>query len=139
MKVLKYCILAVMCAALSSGGAENDFREFVADVEEVKKACEAARIVHFKEAKLSPWFARKNEEFLFRAVKEYTKVVFKSKKLAALCEKMGEGNAFTEFIGRSLVFGLQKRVGELEGRLFVGTICGDTHCRDEEYVLIFAE
>ncbi len=139
MKVLNYCILVALLIAISAVGAENNFREFITDVEEVKEACEAARIVHFKEAKLVPSFVRNRNEFFFKAVKEYSKVTFTSKKLAALCEKMGGGDAFSEFVGRSLVFGLDKGKGELEGRLFVGTICRDSNCLDEAYVLIFAE
>lgn len=139
MKFLNHCIVAAMLAAMSAVGAENNLREFIADIEEVKEACEAARIVHFKEVKLSPWFARKSDEFFFKAVKEYTKIAFRSKKLASLCEKMGGGDVFSEFVGRSLVFGLDKGKGELEGRLFVGTLCRDSNCLDEEYVLILAE
>ncbi len=139
MKILNYCILAVMLIAISAVGAEDNFREFVTDVEEVKEACEAARIVHFKEAKLVPSFVKKGNEFFFKSVKEYSKVTFTSKKLAALCEKIGGADAFSEFVGRSIVFGLDKGKGELEGRLFVGTICRDANCLDEAYVLIFAE
>ncbi len=139
MKVIKYCILAVILATVSAVGGENNFREFVVDVEEVKNACDAARIVHFKEAKLSTWFVRKNDEFIFKAVKEYSHISFKSKKLAALCEKIGGGDAFSEFVGRSVVFGIQKGNGELEGRVFIGTVCRDASCADEDYVLILAE
>lgn len=139
MKLKNYFLIAIMLFALSAFSAETDLREFIADVEEVKQACEAARIVQFEEAKLAPHFSRKGDDFLFKAIKVYSKVTFRSKKLASLCERMGGGDEFSALVGRSVVFGLPKGKSELEGRLFLGTVCKDDRCSDEEYVLILAE
>ncbi len=127
------------CAVLSGVGIGNDFREFIADVESVKEAYETARVVQFKEAKLTSWYERKGTQFTFKAIKEYSKIVLKSAKLAGLCDTMGSGDAFLEFIGRSVVFGIEKSKNELEARLLIGSICRDSRCADEDYVLIVTE
>lgn len=132
-------ILLFLFITIALFANDSDLREFVSDVESVKKAVEAARIVHFVELRLAPIFERKEDEFYFTSQKNAIRVVFKSKRLALLCNKLASSDEFSRFIGRSTVFGIRKADNLIEGRLLVSFFCTNNQCLDEEYAMFVAD
>ncbi len=134
--------LGLLFAAAVYGRTADEsspYRKFIVDVEEIEGLPSAIRAVHFKEAPLTPWFERSGVDFTFKSEAVKGKVSFRSKKMAALCDRVNNTRQFTDFVGRSSVYGIEDGRGGLEGRLFLGSICRDAGCADEDIVMITAD
>jgi len=115
------------------------FGEFIVDVEEIEGLHAVIRAVHFREAPLSPWFERTGLDFSFRSGAVKGAVAFRSGKMALLCDRVNNAQQFAEFVGRATVYGVEDGKGGIEGRLFLGSVCHDAGCVDEDIVMIRAD
>lgn len=138
-RAVSICAVVILCAAaglLSGNGRAGVFQDYVVGVEELSGLYGVIKAVHFKEARLRGWHERNGDTFTFKAENPPAAVRFRSGKLAALCARINNAQQFNDFVGRATVYGVDLPGFGLEGRLFLGTVCYDKNCADEDYVCI---
>jgi hypothetical protein len=141
-RAVSICGIVILCAAagiLFGNGRAGVFQDFVVEPEEIAGLYGVIKAVHFKEARLRGWHERNGDAFLFKSENPPRDVRFRSAKLAALCGMINNAQQFNDFVGRATVYGVDLPGGGLEGRLFLGTVCHDKNCADEDYVCIRAD
>lgn len=135
-------LVVFLCALpghLRSQGCAGAFQEFVMKDDELAGFHDAIRAVHFTSARSAGPYERRGADFTFGAEGGGRKILFRSRKLAALCDRVNNAQQFGEFVARATFFGVAEPGGDLEGHVLLSSVCHDARCADEEYVLVPAD
>lgn len=134
----------VLCFCAFAGYAQQQgragvFQEFVMDAGDLAGLSGTIKAVQFREAPLRGIQERRGNEFTFKSEGAFATVLFRSRKLAGLCDRLNNAQQFADFVARATVYGVEARAGVLDGHVLLSSVCYDKNCADEDFVLVPAD